>query len=68
MAAWWALVAEGSQHPRAQSQPSPGQDLWKGDGEGVEGRPPACWHRWARESPTASEEGQGHNKGAARLL
>lgn len=68
MAAWWALVAVGPQALRAQSRPSLGRDPWKDDGEGVGGRPPACWHWWARESPKASEKGQGQDRGLTRLL
>lgn len=63
MAAWWALAAEGPQGPRAPCPPSPGRAPWKGDDEGVGGQPPACWHWWARGSPTASEEGQGPRTG-----
>lgn len=67
MAAWWALAALGSQGLRAQSPPSPGQDPWKVFGEGAGGLPPACWPWWALGSPTASEEGQGQDRGMACL-
>lgn len=59
MAAWWAVGAQGPQGPRAQGPPSPGQDQWRGDGEGVVGgRPPACSYGWVQGSPPASKKGQ----------
>lgn len=63
MAVWWDATAKGPQGRRAQAQPSPSRDPWRGDVEGVGGRPLACWNGRVRGSPAAPEEGQGRDGG-----